>query len=195
MKALQTTDQNRHLRELAAIALLLGWAVLCPRTVTAQAWFSDTGHVEFLSNVPLHDFVGEADVLTGRVDLTENTVDFYVDLNTLDTGNGKRDKDMRKTLETDDYPFAEFFGTLLTQVDPARDGPQSVEVEGDFTIHGITRTIKVPGQITFTEEGMRIEASWTLLLDDYQIRPPRLLFLKVDEEQAITIDILLKPES
>lgn len=195
MKAPQTTDSMQGRRFVFLLAVVLGWGMLVASPAASQAWYSDSGHVEFLSNVPLHDFVGTSEELTGRIDLAENTVDFFVDLNTLDTGNGKRDKDMRKTLEADDYPFAEFFGTLLTQIDTDQAGPQAVEVEGDFTIHGITKTIRVPGEIVVSGEGMRITASWTLLLEDYEIRPPRLLFLKVDEEQAITIDILLTPES
>lgn len=167
---------------------------LLPSRVSGQAFFADNGHVEFLSNVPLHSFVGESDQLVGRVDLAERTVDFYVDLNTLDTGIGKRDKDMRKTLETDTYPFAEFFGTLLTEIDPEAAGPQAVEVEGDFTVHGITRSIRVPGTITFDNGAMRVTAAWVLNLKDHDIEPPRLLIIKVDEEQAISFDILLKPE-
>lgn len=193
--ALPITDRLRSVLSLPVLVCTLGWMSFSGPQAHAQAWFSDSGHVEFLSNVPLHSFVGVSDVLTGRVDLAENTVDFYVDLNTLDTGNGKRDKDMRKTLETDDYPFAEFFGSLTGEVNPGSPDPQEVDVEGTFTIHGITKPIRVPGIITFTEGRMRIEASWTLLLEDYDITPPRLLFLKVDDEQAITIDILLTPES
>lgn len=174
-------------------ALLLA-AFLVPLPSAGQAFFADDGHVEFLSNVPLHSFVGASDLLVGRIDLSERTVDFYVDLNTLDTGNGKRDKDMRKTLETDDYPFAEFFGTLLTEVDPEAAGAQDVEVEGEFTIHGVKRPVRVPGTITFDGDAVRVQASWILSLDDYDIEPPSLLILKVDEEQEISFDILLKPE-
>ena len=40
-----------------------------------------------------------------------------IDLTTLETGIGKRDKDMRKPLETDKSPFAEFFGKLTSSFD------------------------------------------------------------------------------
>jgi len=176
-------------------SLALFGAIFCAVGPTqGQAYFSSEGHVEFLSNVPLHSFTGESEQLIGRLDLAENTVDFYVDLNTLDTGNGKRDKDMRSTLETDEYPFAEFFGSFVSQPDSEGATSQDVEVEGEFTIHGITRAIRVPGLVTFTTAGVRVQASWTLQLDDYGIEPPRLLIFKVDEEQSISIDILLKPE-
>ena len=179
------------IRYLSVLSLL---ALLVPVPGLGQAFFADDGHVEFLSNVPLHSFVGASDQLVGRIDLAEKTVDFYVDLNTLDTGNGKRDKDMRKTLETDEFPFAEFFGTLVTDVDPETSMAQEVEVEGDFTIHGVTRSIRVPGTLTLQDGAMRVQASWILNLDDYNIEPPSLLILKVDEEQEISFDILLKPE-
>lgn len=181
----------RFISLLAACVLFLAASA---ESVKGQAYYADNGHVEFLSNVPLHSFVGESDQLIGRIDLAENTIDFYVDLNTLDTGNGKRDKDMRKTLETDEYPFAEFFGTLTAAIDPESSAEQDVEVNGEFTIHGVTRSITVPGTIRFSEEGMQVNASWILNLDDYDIEPPSLLILKVDDEQEISFSILLKPE-
>jgi polyisoprenoid-binding protein YceI len=175
----------------ALFACLMVFAI-CP--VQGQSFFSDEGHVEFTSNVPLHSFTGESEQLTGRLDLAENTVDFYVDLSTLDTGNGKRDKDMRSTLETEEFPFAEFFGSFVSLPDPEGPSSQDVEVEGEFTIHGVTRMVRVPGTVTFTAEGVRVKASWTLQLDDYDIEPPRLLIFKVDEEQVVSIDMLLNPE-
>ncbi|MDE2996301.1 MAG: YceI family protein [Bacteroidota bacterium] len=155
---------------------------------------AEDGHVEFLSNVPLHSFVGTSDQMVGRVDLAENIVDFYVDLNTLDTGIGKRDKDMRKTLETKEYPFAEFYGSFVMLPDSAISDEQPVEVQGNFTLHGVTLPINVSGSVEFSDTGLRVKAGWKLYLDDYEIDPPRLLLLKVDEEQAITLDMLLKPE-
>ena len=177
-----------------AFLAVWGFLLLSVGSVSGQAFKHDGGHVEFLSNVPLHSFTGVSESLVGRIDLDGNTVDFYVDLNTLDTGNGKRDKDMRKTLDTGKYPFAEFFGAFSAPPDPQRAGPQDVEVRGRFTIHGVTKTIRVPGTVTFGPKGVRVQATWTLLLDDYNIEPPSLLIIKVDEEQAISLDILLKPE-
>ena len=64
-------------------------------TVTAQSYFTDAGTAIFHSKVPLHSFSGTSENLTGLINLDDKTVDFYLDLATLDTGNGKRDKDLR----------------------------------------------------------------------------------------------------
>ncbi len=161
----------------------------------AQVYMTEGGRAEFTSSVPLHTFTGTSDRLAGRIDLAEGTVDFYLDLETLDTGIGKRDKDMRETLETDQFPFAEFFGTLATPFDPASRAAQSVRVQGTFKLHGVEREVEIEGTLQQTADGLRVEAAWDINLDDYDIVPPRLLIVKVDEVQAIRIEATLSPEN
>lgn len=171
-------------------------AVLLAVTIPAQgqAYMTESGRAEFDSRVPLHSFTGTSDVLVGRIALADSTVDFYLDLETLDTGIGKRDKDMKKTLETDEYPFAEFFGKLVSPFDPA-GGTQQAVVRGTFTIHGHSRALEVTGTLEPTSGGLQLQASWELNLDDYQIKPPKLLIMKVDPVQQMRISALLTPES
>lgn len=160
-------------------------------TAHAQTFFTETGYAEFTSEVPLHSFTGTTQNLTGQVNLEDGTVDFYLDLTTLRTGIGKRDKDLRKTLETDDYPFAEFFGKLVTEVDPNSTDLQIVEVRGNFTIHGVTREIVVEGSVQITPVSLRVLAAWELNLEDYDITPPSLVVVKVDPVQDIRINAVM----
>lgn len=159
----------------------------------AQTFMGENGKAEFTSKVPLHTFTGSSDFLIGQVNLVENSVDFYIDLTTLKTGNKKRDKDMLITLETKDYPFAEFFGSLQTEFDPSNSAQQPVTVAGEFKIHGVTRKIEVNGFMQSTPEGLSIQAEWQLNIKDYNIVPPSLLVMKVDEVQEIKISALLPP--
>ena len=174
------------------LTLLLGWTLAAP-AAPGQAFMTKTGHAEFTSSVPLHTFTGTSDHLVGKISLPDSTVDFYLDLTTLETGIGKRDKDMRTTLETDEYPFAEFFGTLVTPFDPERREPQSATVRGEFTLHGVTREVEINGTLQMTEEGLRVEAAWEINLNDYNIEPPSLLIIRVDEIQQVRIEALLAP--
>ncbi|MDZ7721227.1 MAG: YceI family protein [Balneolaceae bacterium] len=162
--------------------------------VQAQSYITETGHVEFTSSVPLHSFTGTSDHLTGLIDFDENLVDFYIDLKTLDTGNGKRDRDMYSTLETDEFPFAEFTGTLQSSFDLASTDEQNVTVAGDFTIHGVTHSIEVDGSLQHRNNTLSLEASWILNLNDYEIEPPGILFYRVDEKIEIRIDAQLEPQ-
>lgn len=178
---------------------LLGLALLAlalsQSPARAQAFKTESGRAEFTSSVPLHTFTGTSESLVGLIDLDEKTVDFYIDLTTLETGIGKRDKDMRTTLETDEYPFAEFFGKLVSNFDPSSSAPQPATVRGDFTIHGVTREVEITGTLQNTDGGLKVDAGWDLNLKDYDIEPPSLLIVKVDEVQKIRIEALLKPVS
>ncbi|MTI86625.1 MAG: YceI family protein [Balneolaceae bacterium] len=162
-------------------------------TVSAQSYKTESGEAIFHSKVPLHSFTGSSEHLIGLINLDAKTVDFYLDLATLDTGIGKRDRDMRETLETDKHPFAEFFGKLVSDFDPSISKKQTVMVEGDFKIHGVKRNVRIDGTLQMTDQGLQLYASWILKLADYNIKPPQILFVKVDQEQEIEIKAILTP--
>lgn len=157
-------------------------------------YYTDSGYAEFASSVPLHSFTGESNHLTGMVDLEENIVDFYLDLNTLETGIDRRDQDMYETLNVSEHPFAEFTGSLQSEFDAESTEPQQVVVEGEFTVHGETREINIEGQMQMQDDRLHLEAEWVLLLEDYNIEPPGILFYRVDSEQEIRIEAELSPE-
>lgn len=161
----------------------------------AQNYYTESGTAIFHSEVPLHTFSGTSEHLTGMINLETGIVDFYLDLATLETGIGKRDRDMRQTLETDEYPFAEFYGKLISDFDTTSADAQKAVVEGKFKIHGVEREIMVEGTLQRTDSGLALQAGWILLLKDYEIVPPSLLFVKVDQEQKIEIEALLEPQN
>ena len=163
-------------------------------TCSAQSFLTKDGSVEFFSKVPLHSFSGESSSLNGRVSLEDGTVDFYIDLETLKTGLRKRDKDMRKVLGTKEFPFAEFVGTLETGFELLPGDSKPVRVSGTFSMHGNDRPIEVEGSLVYSAVGLELEAAWTIRLEDYDIEPPRLLIMKVDQEQKISIRAILLPE-
>ena len=179
----------KHILTTVAIILLLTATSV---SVYGQSFKTETGHAEFESSVPLHSFTGTSDYLVGKISLQDSTVDFYLDLTTLDTGNDKRDKDMRETLETDKYPFAEFYGTLVSEIDPDTAAKQEVSVRGTFTIHNVSRDVTINGTIQMKPEGMMVVAEWTLNMTDYNIKPPGILFYRVEENIDIEIRALLK---
>ena len=172
---------------------LLALTAFLAAPAEAQTYATERGTVTFTSRVPLHTFTGTSDRLTGQLDLDARAVDVYVDLETLETGIGRRDRDMRETLETERYPFAEFTGRLTSRFDPGREGPQAARVEGTFTLHGVARPLAVAGTLERTRGGLRLRARWEVRLDDHAIEPPRLLMMQVDEVQVVEIDAVLRP--
>lgn len=153
----------------------------------SQSYMTKSGHVEFDSSVPLHSFTGISDQLVGKISMADSTVDFYVDVHTIKTGNSKRDEDMLETLEANEYPFAEFFGKLTSSFDPNSSEPQKVTVEGKFSVHGVTNSLSIQGTLLNNGSDLEVNASWTLDMSDYKVKPPGILFYRVSEEVNISI--------
>lgn len=177
------------------IVLLLVCFLSAPQFLSGQVFTTESGHAEFTSSVPLHTFTGTSSNLTGMIDLGENLVDFFIDLNTMRTGIDRRDRDMFRTLDVETFPFAEFTGSLDVPFDENSTEEQTVNVTGEFTIHGVSREVTVEGTLQKSEEHIHLEAEWILDITDYEIEPPGILFYRVRDELDMRIEAVLQPAS
>jgi polyisoprenoid-binding protein YceI len=162
--------------------------------VNAQGFKTENGSVEFLSKASLNEFTGVSSSLNGLVDLEKNLLDFFVDLNTVKTGIGLRDRHMRENyLETKKFPFAEFTGKIETLPTLIIGQSREVVAKGKFKIHGVEREIEVPGKLTMVSDSeLKLEAQFKVLLSDYKIDIPTVVFYELSEEQVVTIQAVLK---
>ncbi|UJP64275.1 YceI family protein [Mongoliitalea daihaiensis] len=177
------------MRFLIILSLLLSihWSV------QAQKFKGEKGEIVFISQAPLSEFEGKSNELNGLVDLENNLLDFFIDLNTLKTGIGLRDRHMRENyLETKKFPFAEFTGKLKTVPKLTNGTPVNVVASGQFKIHGVEKNIEVPGQLTLEGNELLLKASFKVLLSDYKISIPKVMFYELAEEQIVNLSIRLK---
>lgn len=166
---------------------------MTPGQAWSQTWLAMDGYAEFESRAPMLTFKGKSENLAGLINFEDGKIDFYLDLNTLDTGIELRNRHMRESyLETVKFPFAEFTGRLETTFDFSSEGSQPARATGNFTIHGVQREILVEGTLRKEENGIRLKASWTVLLEDHNIARPRVVFYELSDSQIVSIDILLK---
>lgn len=161
-----------------------------------QEFLTKNGEVIFLSTASLNEFEGKSDLLNGLIDLEKNLLDFFVDLNTLKTGIGLRDSHMRENyLETDKFPFAEFTGKINQLPGLAVGKKIPVKALGTFKIHGVERQIEVLGSLTKLQNGkIDLVATFDILLSDYKIAVPKLVFYELAEVQKVTIHTILTPK-
>jgi polyisoprenoid-binding protein YceI len=164
----------------------------------------DTGMnlVVFESSAPMETFDGRTDRATGTVHLDGDDagtlqLTVTVDLTSLDTGIGLRNRHMRENhLHTDRFPNAVFTSTqVLSGADAALAGgaPVQLTVEGTLDLHGVTRTIQVPVTLTRSngDDGARlhVEGRFDVALADHEIPRPKMLMLKLDEIQKVRVDL------
>ncbi|WP_438971501.1 YceI family protein [Methylophaga sp.] len=85
-----------------------------------------------------NDFSGTFSYDADNPEVSE--IDVIIDVASVDTNFAERDKHLRERfLETEQYPQASFKSTSFNQKE---DG--SLEMVGDFTLHGVTRELTIP---------------------------------------------------
>lgn len=182
----------RGTKPVGSILCTLLLSVL-PLYGNAQTYQTGSGHAEFTSHTPMFSFEGSSDSLNGTVNLSDSTVNFQLSVKTLDTGNGKRNRDMLKTLEAEKYPFAKFKGKIISSFNPDTSVKQEVKVKGEFTVHGTTQILTIPGTMQFEGNQLTISAKWSQNLTDYNIDPPSILFYSVKDRQNVRVEATLQP--
>jgi polyisoprenoid-binding protein YceI len=172
--------------------------ILACGTVASAAEFhvdkDKKNQVKFISDAPVEKIVGVTDQLDGYLFWSgDDTLDsselyFEVDLNSIDTGIGLRNRHMRDNyLETDKHPYAKYTARAVDIKKAAdRDGFE-VRTRGKFDLHGIEREIEVAGTVSPVSDGFLIECVFEVKLTDYDITIPQLMFLKIDEIIALEL--------
>lgn len=151
--------------------------------------------VKFLSEATIEDFEGTTSDIDGYLFLPENgdldssEIYFEVDLRTLDTGIGLRNRHMRDNyLETDKYPYATFKGNIASQ----NIEDSTVVVNGILEIHGVKRNMTVNGSLEPTENGFAIGTKFSIKLTDFNIEIPSFMFLKISNKIELVLNFAVK---
>lgn len=185
---------------------VLMFLFLLPSFILSEEWHvkkSDKNLVKFTSSTPVLDFDGITSNIDGyiywkgeKIFDKENEIYFEVDLNSIETGIGKRDRDMREdVLETDKWPKTSFRGTIV-EVKNVGENNFNVISEGKMFIHGHTKDIKVSANITIKDDIMSVTSDFSVFLKDYEIEAPSLLaFIKVAEEIKLHLEFQLEKYS
>lgn len=100
-------------------------------------------------------------------------------------------------VESTKYPKSTFKGkiTNLSAVNFTKDGAYPVTVEGDMTLHGVTKKITATGSVTVKAGKISATSKFAIKLKDYNVTIPSLVADKISEEIDITVDCKYEPKS
>lgn len=197
--------KTRALR--GASLLLLASGLTFPASASGQEFhvaLERENQVKFTSDAPLEDFEGftsridgflflAGGGLDGPTDLTSSEFYFEVDLGSLDTGIGLRNRHMRDNyLETDRFPFASFEGRV-TALEKEGPGGYRAAARGTLAIHGVEREREIECTAAPSGEALRVQCAFTVVLSDHDIPIPKLMFMKIDEVMELDLDLFLIP--
>ena len=97
-------------------------------------------------------------------------------------------------IESDKYPNSRFTGTYTGDVDLLKDGVYKIQVQGDLTLHGVTKPLNVPATIE-VKDGKLIGISYFKLTpSDYDIKIPAVVREKIAQQIDVHVSINCNPK-
>lgn len=89
-------------------------------------------------------------------------------------------------LESDTYPKSYFLGKIEGMDFQGLDeNPQKIEITGKLTLHGVTRSVTVPGSISRKNDGVYLNSTFIIRPETYEVEIPSLMFKKIAREVEV----------
>jgi polyisoprenoid-binding protein YceI len=157
-----------------------------------------SGTLSFDGHATVGDFTGTTTTVTGEMTGGEDlaAVRGWVEspVKTLETGDGKRDKDLNKSMESNEHPAMRF---ELAGVRPERAPADTatVHLRGKLTLHGVSRDVTLPGRVWKEGEALRLRSDFPLDLGDYEVGglSKMLGMLRMQEGIEVHVDLTFAP--
>jgi polyisoprenoid-binding protein YceI len=106
----------------------------------------------------------------------------------------KIDRDLReKALEVSRFPEILFRSTAL-KVKESGDGPTELEIRGDLTLHGVTRSVTLPARVELQNDVLTAHGEFTVRHSDYNIERLSAAAgaVKASDEIRLTFEIVAR---
>lgn len=173
------------------ITLLLA-LVISTSSLFAQKKTTTTATVSFDATTP-KDALPRAENKTviGSIDTKTGAVAFEAAVNNFSFSNPRMQEHFNGAnwMNSTEFPKFSFTGTLekVNKVKFSKDGTHRVKVNGDLTVKGITKNLKVEGKLTVAAGKITVNADFKIKLSDYNISGQPIDAGKVDKEPKVTV--------
>ena len=168
-----------------ALALSTGALFAQKKTTTsASISFDATTSLDALPKAENKTSVASLDTKTG-------TVAFETSIKNFAFSNPRIQEHFNSAgwMDSDQFPTANFKGkiTNLSAVNFAKDGTYKADVEGDLTIHGVTKAVKTKATITVAAGKISSKSDFAVKLEDYKVNGGAIAAGKVSKEPTISV--------
>ena len=121
------------------------------------------------------------------------SVSLVIDTASYNSNIGLRDQDVHEYyLEVQQYPVIRFDSTGIQKIQRPRPPEDlwQITVRGHLELHGVRREVSVPLRLLYQTNKIIAQGKLRLVLEDFNIKIPTLLFLKAGNQVDIDFRIV-----
>ncbi|MCZ4408226.1 YceI family protein [Cryomorphaceae bacterium 1068] len=152
-------------------------------TIESTNWVIADGHAINFSGTDAEGVFASmsGDVQWDEADLTASTCALKIDVNSINTGNGMKNKHAKsdKWFDAETYPYIEFISDTFTKT------ASGYEATGTLKMRGIEKEVTIP----FTFEDDTFKAMFSVNRLDYEIGSMKGMMKKVSNEIKLDVSI------
>ncbi|MDE3184601.1 MAG: YceI family protein [Bacteroidota bacterium] len=171
--------------------LIVSSILLVHISFAQKRYFTKTGIVSFEAGTAVEDIDAINKSVTSIFDATSGQYEFALLVNGFEFKRSLMQQHFNEDyLESDKYPKSTFKGkiTNIDQVNFKKDGTYPVTVKGILEMHGVKKEIETPGVFKVKGDDVSSTATFTILLEDYQIAIPSLVKDKISKTVKISVN-------
>ena len=175
--------------KLKNIALALAFV---PSALIAQERFATrNGHIHFFSGTAVENIEADNNKVTSVFDATSGAIEFAALVKAFEFEKALMQEHFNENyMESNTFPKAEFKGKMtgVTAEQLKKPGTYDVLVEGDLTIHGVTKPVKAKGTLTVEANGtVKASSDFMVRPEDHGIKIPGMVRKNLAEQIAVRV--------
>jgi hypothetical protein len=189
--------KSYDVHNLYRLMLLLFVFLFFSSFLNAQVYKVTSSKVKFKSEAPLEIIMAESTELNGLLDVKTKQFAFTVNNESFKGFNSPLQQTHFNDnyLETDKYPTISFSGKIIDEIDFTKSGSYAVRTKGMMNIKGVNREQLIKTIVEVKDGKIKVNAIFTVLLDDYNIRIPRIVSQKIAPEIQIDLNAMIENKS
>jgi len=180
------------MKHLSFTILLLGLFL----TANAQKYMTKNGYIGFFSSTPVENIKADNNQVASVIDISTGEVVFQVLIKSFKFEKALMEEHFNENyMESDKFPKSTFKGKITNpaSVDFNKQGNYDVTVEGDLTIHDVTKKVTVKGSIDVTSGGIDANSKFIIVPEDFKINIPGVVRNSIAKTIEVTVTTKYTP--
>jgi polyisoprenoid-binding protein YceI len=177
---------------------IAGWmvAVISGTLLGQGKYLTNEGRISFFSHTAIEDITAVNLKVACVIDAAAGEIAIIVQMTEFQFEKKLMQEHFNENyVESEKFPKARFSGRILnnSEVDYSKTGNYTVSVEGEMTIHGVTRNVKTDGTLEVAGFGIIARTTFRLNPEDYAIEIPKVVRTNIAEQMEITAELACNP--
>lgn len=180
----------------AKIILSLSLFLLCHMAIAQSKFFTRNGSISFFSKTPMENIEAVNKQSSAIYDTEKGEVAVSAQMKGFEFEKATMQEHFNENyVESDKFPSATFKGIIKDYDKSAfKAGEEKqVVIEGDLTMHGVTKHISTTARITWGTGKIDAATEFSVKVADFNIKIPGAVIDNIAESILVKVDLHLDP--